>query len=54
MTEEVFYKYAMSLGFPTLVAAFVLIRLENVLKDVRDGVRDLLQHVKDKGTDIIE
>lgn len=46
--DDVIMKYVMTLGFPALVAGYVLVRLEKVMVEVRDSVRDLVQHLKDE------
>lgn len=46
--EDTILKWAMSLGFPAFVAGFVLVRLERVMAETRDAVRDLVAHLKDE------
>ncbi len=46
--DDLIMKYVMTLGFPALVAGYVLIRLERVMTETRDAVRDLVSHLKDE------
>ncbi len=48
MMEDLILKYFVQLGFPAFVAGYVLIRLESVMKETRDAVRDLVAHLKDE------
>ena len=42
MNSDDWWKMISTVGFPIVVASYLLIRVEKVLGDVRDGIRELI------------